>query len=129
MAKILNDFRFQGGFIGERRYNLQDLDHTNERFEEIRSKAEQNNDDLLRQIEALENDHASLLKKHEKVAKTAKQLYEERTNNVGFADRKIQGHINKGLERYDQGMNMKLDELHKAIDDLKEPLDRKILNL
>ena len=63
------------------------------------------------------------------MAKTTKQLYEERTNNVGFADRKIQGHIKKGLDQYSQGLGVKLDGIHKEIDDLKEPLDRKILDL
>ena len=36
LAKMLSEYRLEGGFIGEHRYNLQDLDHVTDRFEEIK---------------------------------------------------------------------------------------------
>ena len=68
-------------------------------------------------------------KKLDKTMKVTKQLNEERTNNVGFADRKIQGHIKKGLDNYSQGLGVKLEEIQDQIHDLREPLDQKILDL
>ena len=32
--KIINEHRYEGAFVGERRYNLHDLDHINDKLNE-----------------------------------------------------------------------------------------------
>ena len=79
--------------------------------------------------EILDHDTMQTDQKVGKIERIVKKLNEERLDNVGFADRKIQSHIKKGLEHYDKGLEIKLNDLHKQIHDLKEPVDQKLLNL
>ena len=55
---MLNEYRYEGGFIGEHRYNAQSLDQANARYEEITEKIERHNDDLQTKFEVLDNDTA-----------------------------------------------------------------------
>ena len=110
---MLNEYRIEGGFVSERRYNSHELDLTPARFEDVNDKIERNNDDIQGKYEALDHESVNMEKRLDRIAKTVKQLYEERTNNVGFADRKIQGHIKKGLDQYSVGLGVKLDEIQE----------------
>ena len=88
-TKVFEAYRKEEGFVGNRRYNLQELDHVKGKFSEIHSLVLRKDEDATAKIEALDTDYVALDRKHEKVAKVVKQLYDERTDNVNFADRKI----------------------------------------
>ena len=62
--------------------------------------------------EILDHDTMQTDQKVDKIQRIVKKLNEERLDNVGFADRKIQSHIKKGLEHYDKGLEIKLHDLH-----------------
>ena len=86
-------------------------------------------EEFTNKYEMLDHDTMQTDQRVDKIAKLVKQLNEERLDNVGFADRKIQGHIKKGLEHYDKGLEIKLNDLYRQIFDLKEPVDQKVLCL
>ena len=88
-TKVFEGYRKEEGFVGVRRYNLQELDHTMNKFNEMNKLVLRKDEDANSKIEALDADYVALDRKHEKVAKVVKQLHEERTDNVNFADRKI----------------------------------------
>ena len=88
-SKVFEDYRRDGGFIGEHRYNMQELDHVLDKFNEVKQEFKRQDEHANAKIDALDTDYVALDRKHEKVAKVVKQLYDERTDNVNFADRKI----------------------------------------
>lgn len=88
-TKVFEGYRKEEGFVGVRRYNLQELDHTMNKFNEMNKLVLRKDEDANSKIEALDADYVALDRKHEKVAKVVKQLHDERTDNVNFADRKI----------------------------------------
>ena len=89
LGKMLNEYRHEGGFIGELRYHSQQLDQTSAKFEELQEKIERHTEDLQGKVETLDQESIANEKKLNKVERITKQLHEERTNNVGFADRRI----------------------------------------
>ena len=64
-----------------------------DKFTEIKRQFTRKDENASAKIDALDQDYVALHGKHDKVAKVVKQLHDERTDNVNFADRKIQGHI------------------------------------
>ena len=88
-AKLFDAYRNGGGFVAERRWDLQELDHVLAKFSEINEDVQHKDELANSKIEALDTDYVALDRKHEKVAKVVKQLHDERTDNVNFADRKI----------------------------------------
>ena len=98
LIKMLNEYRFEGGFIGERRFNTQSMGQANANLTDLTSKLDKLKEEFTNKYEILDHDTMQTEQKLDKLSKLVKQLNEERLDNVGFADRKIQGHIKKGLE-------------------------------
>ena len=53
---MLNEYRFEGGFIGERRFNAQSLGQANSNFAELTQKLDKLKEEFTNKYEILDHD-------------------------------------------------------------------------